>query len=148
MALVAAGVAEVAIGATTGGLDGLLPGFVLFGCGFATVLTTLTTAVMAAAGELDRGMVSGIYNTARNVGASLGVAVTSSVLFTLERRHPFADAFAATMGVAAAVAALGAILALAFLARDRPVREARAAPPVATWLTHPPSARPARHRPR
>jgi EmrB/QacA subfamily drug resistance transporter len=124
MALVAAGVAEVAISATAGGLDGLLPGFVLFGCGFAVVLTTLTTAVMAAAGELDRGMVSGIYNTARNVGASLGVAVTSSVLFTLERRHPFADAFAATIGVTAVVAALGAILALAFLARDRPMCEA------------------------
>ena len=125
MALVAAGVAWVAIGATGGRLAGLLPGFVLFGCGFAAVLTTLTTAVMAAAGELDRGMVSGIYNTARNVGASLGVAVTSSVLFTLERKHPFTDAFAATMGVAAAVAALGAILALVFLGRKRPAREVR-----------------------
>ncbi len=125
MALVAAGVAWVAIGATGGKLAGLLPGFVLFGCGFAAVLTTLTTAVMAAAGELDRGMVSGIYNTARNVGASLGVAVTSSVLFTLERRHPFAESFAATMGVAAAVAALGAVLALVFLGRKRPAREMR-----------------------
>ena len=128
MGLVAAGVAEVAVGATAGGLDALLPGFVLFGCGFATVLTTLTTAVMSAAGELDRGMVSGVYNTARNVGASLGVAVTSSVLFTFERHHSFADAFAAAMGVAAAAATLGTLLALAFLVRDSPGRDPRRLP--------------------
>jgi EmrB/QacA subfamily drug resistance transporter len=125
MGLVAVGVAAVAGGATTGRLGPLLPGFVLFGIGFATVLTTLTTAVMAAAGALDRGAVSGIYNTARNVGATLGVAVTSSVLFTFERWQPFADAFAAALAVAAATAAVGAGVALAFLARDAPPPSAR-----------------------
>jgi uncharacterized membrane protein YhhN len=51
-------------------------------------------------------MVSGIYNTARNVGAALGVAVASSLLATFERRHSTDLAFALTM-FAVAVVALG-----------------------------------------
>jgi EmrB/QacA subfamily drug resistance transporter len=122
MALAALGVGVVAATVQTGELVPLLPGFVLFGLGFATVLTSLTTAVMAGAGPLDRGMVSGVYNTARNVGASLGVAVTSGILAALGPST--ASGFAATLGVTAGVAALGSLLAFALLARDRPAPDA------------------------
>ena len=117
MGLVSAGVLGVGLGAGSGGYGALLPGLVLFGCGFSVVLTTLTTAVMAGAGAGERGMVSGVYNTARNVGATLDVAATGSMLFTLQRSHSFESAFATTMEATAAVAALGAVVAAAFLRR-------------------------------
>jgi DHA2 family methylenomycin A resistance protein-like MFS transporter len=105
---VAVGTAAIGAGALSGRYGPVIPGLALFGCGFATVLTALTTALMAGAGELDRGMVSGIYNTARNVGASVGVGVTNSLLLTLMVSQGLDRAFATTMFVTAGVAALGA----------------------------------------
>ena len=110
---VAVGTAAIGAGALTGRYGPVIPGLALFGCGFATVLTALTTALMSGAGELDRGMVSGIYNTARNVGASIGVGVTNSLLLTLTVTRGLDQAFAITMFVTAGVAALGAGASLA-----------------------------------
>jgi EmrB/QacA subfamily drug resistance transporter len=61
-----------------------LPGLVLFGLGFAAVYTALTTAVMGSAPAFDRGLVSGVYNTARNLGATLGLAVMGTLLAAFE----------------------------------------------------------------
>ncbi len=112
--LVVAGTATVAVGTVVVGAAALsgsywpaIPGLALFGCGFAVVLTALTTALMAGAAELDRGMVSGIYNTARNVGASVGVGVTTSLLLTMSVGRGIDQAFAITMFVTALVAAFG-----------------------------------------
>jgi MFS family permease len=110
---VAVGTAAIGLGALSGSYPPVVPGLILFGCGFAVVLTSLTTALMAGAGELDRGMVSGIYNTARNVGASVGVGVTNSLLLGLAVTRGLDEAFAVTMFVTAAVAAVGGGAALA-----------------------------------
>lgn len=140
----------------------ILPGLIAVGGGFAVVLTSMTTTIMAAARGADRGMVSGVYTTARDIGASLGVAVMGSLLSTLEtarladdrldrvddeRVHAllagadtalrdvpatqaaaaqrlandaFDAGFATTIQITAAVTALGAIAAWAFLTRERP----------------------------
>jgi EmrB/QacA subfamily drug resistance transporter len=105
------GTAAVGLGALGGHYLPMAPGLVLFGVGFAILLTAMTTAVMAGAAEDERGMVSGIYNTARNVGAALGVAVASSLLATFQRHHSTDLAFALTMLAVAIVAGLGAGLA-------------------------------------
>ncbi len=110
-ATAAVGTALIGAGALTGHYPPVVPGLALFGCGFAVVLTALTTALMAGAEALDRGMVSGIYNTARNVGASVGVGVTNSLLLTLITTRGLNGAFAITMFVTAAVAALGCLAA-------------------------------------
>lgn len=106
-AAVAVGTALIGFGALTGRYGPVAPGLTLFGCGFAVVLTALTTALMAAAGAVDRGMVSGIYNTSRNVGASVGVGVTTSLLLALNVTSSLDVAFAEVMLVTAVVAAAG-----------------------------------------
>ena len=118
-ATVAVGTAGIGLGALSGAYPPVVPGLILFGCGFAVVLTSLTTALMAGAGELDRGMVSGIYNTARNVGASVGVGVTNSLLLGLAVTSGLDEAFAVTMFVTAAVAAVGGVAALALARPSR-----------------------------
>lgn len=132
-AAVAVGTAVVGAGANTGSYGPVAPGLALFGCGFAVVLTALTTALMAGAQALDRGMVSGIYNTSRNVGASVGVGVTNSLLLTLIATRGLNGAFAITMIATAVVAAAGC--AAAFRLARPPVEE------------HVPAARVGHHHP-
>ena len=57
---------------------------VIFGFGGAIALPSMTAAIMASATALNRGMVSGVYNTARLVGGTIGLAVMGSMLATLE----------------------------------------------------------------
>ncbi len=79
------GVFLVGVGATTGSQYlPLLPGMVIFGFGGAVALPSMTAAIMASATALNRGMVSGVYNTARLVGGTIGLAVMGSTLATLE----------------------------------------------------------------
>jgi EmrB/QacA subfamily drug resistance transporter len=65
----------------------LVPAMIIFGIGAAISLTVMTTAVMGGAEESQRGMVSGVYNTVRNVGAALGVAITSALFYGVESDH-------------------------------------------------------------
>src|SRR6185437_6070704 len=60
----------------------LLPGYLLIG--FALPFTFIPVSIAALAGvEADEaGLVSGLINTAQQVGGAIGVAVTSSVLLT------------------------------------------------------------------
>ena len=79
------GVFLVGVGATTGSQYlPLLPGMVIFGFGGAVALPSMTAAIMASATALNRGMVSGVYNTARLVGGTIGLAMMGSTLATLE----------------------------------------------------------------
>ena len=76
----------VGVGATRGAeYLPLLPGMVIFGFGGAIALPSMTAAIMASATERNRGMVSGVYNTARLVGGTIGLAVMGSMLATLEQ---------------------------------------------------------------
>ena len=83
----AAGVFLVGVGGTRGSeYLALVPGILLFGFGAAVALPSMTAAIMASATALRRGMVSGVYNTARLVGGTLGLAVMGSVLATLRQQ--------------------------------------------------------------
>lgn len=84
MTLLAVGTFAIGASARSGSYWPMLPALVVVGAGFAAVLTSMTTAIMAAAPGEDRGMVSGVYTTARDMGASLGVAVMGTLLATLE----------------------------------------------------------------
>ncbi len=79
-----AGVFAVGAGAGRNEYEALVPGLLLFGFGAAIALPAMTTTIMASATAARRGMVSGVYNTARLVGGTIGLAVMGSVLATLE----------------------------------------------------------------
>ena len=59
-------------------LPDVLPTVLLAG-GFGLAITAVTTLGMADAGPSDAGLVSGLLNTTQQVGAALGVAVTSTL---------------------------------------------------------------------
>lgn len=63
----------------------LVPGLVLFAYGASVALPAMTATLMASAGELRRGMVSGVYNTSRLIGGALGLAVMGAMLAALEQ---------------------------------------------------------------
>jgi MFS family permease len=127
MALMAVGMLGSGIGADfSDDYGALIPGFVVFGVGFSVVFTVMTTLVMANAPTDDRGMVSGVYNTARNVGAALGVAVMGAILAAESGNGTPSEvdsAFAITLEVTAGVIALGALLAYLGLPRAKHTRE-------------------------
>ncbi len=85
MALAAAGAFGVGVGAGHDDYLALLPGLVVFSFFASVALPAMTTALMSTVGSNERGMVSGVYNTARLVGATLGLAVMGSLLATLEQ---------------------------------------------------------------
>jgi EmrB/QacA subfamily drug resistance transporter len=74
----------VGVGAGANEYSAMLPGLLLFSYGGAVSVPSMSTALMASADEAQRGMVSGVYNTARIIGGTLGLAVLGAVLATLE----------------------------------------------------------------
>jgi EmrB/QacA subfamily drug resistance transporter len=60
----------------------LLPLLVLFGLGGGLTLPAVTTLGMSAATDADAGVVSGVFNTAQQVGGALGVAVLTTLAAT------------------------------------------------------------------
>ncbi len=131
-ALAAAGMALLA-GVPAGGdaLTGVLPGFALAGAGLGMALVTATTTAMTKVDPDHAGMVSGLVNTAHELGAALGVALVSTIAA--------AGVDAGPAAAAAAVAGFGdAFLACAVIAGASAV--------AAPWLL-PPGRSPAGDRP-
>lgn len=56
----------------------LLP-LMLLAAGFGLALPALTSLGMSGAGEADAGLVSGLFNTAQQIGGAVGVAVLSTL---------------------------------------------------------------------
>lgn len=80
MAVSAVGLALMAfvgIGGDT--LTALLPGFVLAGIGLGAAFVTAITSGLSTVPEQHAGVASGILNTGHELGASLGVAVISTI---------------------------------------------------------------------
>jgi EmrB/QacA subfamily drug resistance transporter len=78
--LAAAGMALLA-GAAAGSdaVTGVLPGFALAAAGLGMAFVTATTTAMSRVDPHRAGMVSGVVNTAHELGAALGVAIVSTI---------------------------------------------------------------------
>ncbi|MFI1884940.1 MFS transporter [Streptomyces jumonjinensis] len=97
----------------------LLPGLVVASFGVGAVFVTATTTALAMVRHEEAGLASGVVNTFHELGASVGVAVVSTVAaagIATGDSAPFADAFT----VLAAAAAVGAVLSLALVPRGKP----------------------------
>ena len=104
-ALAAAGMAWLAgISAGSKALTGVLPGFALAAAGLGMALVTATTTAMTSVDPHRAGMVSGVINTAHELGAALGVAFISTIAGASVQAEPasaatvvagFGDAFLA-----------------------------------------------------
>ncbi len=81
IALTGAGLAALrdVFSLTTTGAD-IMPGTVLFGIGMGIVLSQITNITLGAIGSNRQTDASGIYNTTRQLGSSLGTAVIGIVL--------------------------------------------------------------------
>jgi MFS family permease len=151
--LLAAGALGVAFVPTTTATAGtfVLP-LVVVGAGIGLTVAPTTTEAMRAVAPAQAGAASGVLNTARQVGAVVGTAVTGAVLqnrltAALHREPARAALLAASrpaLAVVAAVVLLGVVLALLLPGR-RPVALPAATQPAAAQpaATQPAAAQPA-----
>ena len=100
--------------------DIVLPGMVMM-LGSGTALTPLASLATSGVGAADTGIVSGIANTSRTMGGSLGLAVTATIAATRTDggTSPAAltDGYALAFRTCAAVLTAGALLMWAWLPR-------------------------------
>jgi EmrB/QacA subfamily drug resistance transporter len=125
LALLAVGSVLLA-GVSPGGAYGadLLPGLALSGLGLGIAYAAMTIGATTGVVERQQGLASGVVNTARQVGAAVGIALVASVALTPPQGEPAGVGGTLTEGystgylIGAAAATLGAVLAM--LLRDRP----------------------------
>lgn len=119
----------------------LLPGMVLGGVGMASTMTPMTAAALSSVPVDKAGVGSGMLNTFRQVGGSLGIAVMGAILASgsnsaLAGGSTKADAFMNglhhALYVAAVIAFAGAVTAL-LMVRSH----ARSHPPVESTTPEP-----------
>ncbi|ORT57922.1 MFS transporter [Streptomyces sp. CB03238] len=119
MALVAAGLAAIAVLGGVHGYGGMLLGLVVMGAGVALSMPAMANAIMSAIPPEKAGVGAGINGTLAEFGNGLGVAVLGAVLNSR---------FAALVSVSAAS------LPAALAAADGPAEKARIADAFATGL--------------
>jgi hypothetical protein len=111
--------------------------------GFGLAFVTATIAALAGVAERESGLASGLSNTARYVGAALGVAVVSTVavsrsedyLAANEGADPLVvlnEGFQSAFLACVVLAGIGMALALLLLGRPRKAPQARLEPAPAT----------------
>ncbi len=114
-----------------GYVDAVLPAVVVFGLGLAAVVAPVTAHVLAAAEDRRSGVASGVNNAVARAAGLLAVAVLP--LAAGLTGDAFADAarltdgFRTALAITAALAAVGAVLALATI-DDAVLRRAATAP--------------------
>jgi EmrB/QacA subfamily drug resistance transporter len=86
----------------------LLPALLVGGAGMAMAMTPTTAAAMSAVPVDKAGVGSGVLNSMRQVGGSLGVAISGAILGSYAS---FVDGFQAALHVAAGIAFAAAIVA-------------------------------------
>ncbi|MGN6391255.1 MAG: MFS transporter [Gemmatimonadales bacterium] len=103
-------------------LGAVLPAAVLFGIGLATLVAPLTAGVLAAAGQREAGIASGINNAvARLAGlfAAAGLPLAAGIGGLGELKGPaFAEGFVRAMVICAALCIVGAAVAFATVRND------------------------------
>ena len=100
----------------------ILPGLLFLGVGMALTMTPTTAAAMSSVPRDQAGVGSAVLNSMRQVGGSLGIAVTGAIVAHVSagsladgnsRPVAFVDGFQRGLEVAAAIAVAGAVIAVA-----------------------------------
>jgi MFS family permease len=107
----------------------LVPGYLAIGIGLSIVMTPASTDCMNTALPALRGEASGVMQTVRQVGGTVGLAIMGTIIAGAQGDHPAPEAF--TSGVSDAYYVAGAMLlgaALVALAVLRHVRASDEAP--------------------
>jgi EmrB/QacA subfamily drug resistance transporter len=132
LALQAVGVGLVAVLANAGAVYPVLVApLVLAGSGISVAMPSSQNAVVSAVPPSAIGQASGTYNTLRQLGGAFGVAVVVavfSVAGSYTSPRAFGDGFVVALGVAAAISAVGAGVALALPGRRRVATQPEPAP--------------------
>ncbi|MCX4744632.1 MFS transporter [Kitasatospora sp. NBC_01287] len=109
-----------------------VPGMALVGLGLGLVMSPINTDALSRVSQADRPQASGIVQTVRQLGGTLGVAVVGAVVTArlhlvppAARVHDTAEAMTAGFAVAAAVFGLGLAAAWLLLPRGRAAAPAR-----------------------
>jgi EmrB/QacA subfamily drug resistance transporter len=135
MALLGAGsllLTQVSVGGSYFG--DIFFGLLVFGGGIGPVFATVTIAALADVAERESGVVSGLSNSAFQIGGALGVAILSTVAVSRSEDYQAANAGANTLVVltegfqsafvaCVVLAGIGVALALPLLGRPRQARE-------------------------
>ena len=88
----------------------------LIGLGLGLMLMTATHTALAGVPPKEAGLASGLFNTARQLGAALGIAALSTLAHTIANNSAEVHALAQLQGYHAAFMATAALSALAALA--------------------------------
>jgi EmrB/QacA subfamily drug resistance transporter len=118
-------------------------GLIVYGLGFGLAFVTATIAALAGVAGRESGLASGLSNTARYVGAALGVAVVSTVAVSRSEDYLAADegadplvvlneGFQSAFVACVVLAGIGMALALLLLGRPRKAPQERREPVPAT----------------
>src|SRR6478735_1455476 len=106
----------------------ILPGLVLMGIGMALVMTPTTTAAMSSVPRDQAGVGSAVLNSMRQVGGSLGIAITGAIVAHVTstslaagdtRPEAFVNGFQRGLEIAALIALAGAVVAVATMRTHR-----------------------------
>jgi EmrB/QacA subfamily drug resistance transporter len=109
----------------------LVAPLIVAGCGVSMAMPSTQNSVMSSVAPQAIGKASGIFNTLRQLGAVLGVAILAPV-FTVAGGYAsardFTNGFAPAIGVSAALSLVGAIAGLGTPARRRSAKTAQPVP--------------------
>jgi EmrB/QacA subfamily drug resistance transporter len=109
-------------------------GLLVFGAGIGPVFATVTIAALADVAERESGVVSGLSNSAFQIGGALGVAILSTVAVSRSEDYQAANAganplvvltegFQSAFVACVVLAGIGVALALPLLGQPRQARE-------------------------
>ncbi len=116
------------------GFYDLLPAMLVGGVGMGIAMGPMTTAALSAVSVDEAGVASGVVNTSRQVGGTLGIAVMGAIVAAREsvpQTDPrfaaqFVQGFHDALLAGAAIALVGAILSAALVRRRACARHSRA----------------------
>jgi EmrB/QacA subfamily drug resistance transporter len=105
----------------------VLPGFALAALGLGMALVTGTSTAFSGSEHEDAGLVSGLVNTAHELGFALGVALISTIAAaSLGARPGSIDGFRDAFLFAGSAALVTAVVAMRVLPADRPTVQGHA----------------------
>ena len=111
----------------------LLPLLTLFGIGGGLTLPAVTTLGMSGATDADAGVVSGVFNTAQQVGGALGLALLTSLAAaragTSQTAQALTNGYHLAWQTGAILGAASILVAVVALRSDRQPGHARDAAP-------------------